>query len=127
MARCAQRRQTGGCTLTTRSSFTSHVNARLSNTRMPMCTLSRHQPSGGQSHSSSHQQLAKSTRLSSSCKTDRSSLSNKISRSSSSKTYSSICSKSRASLRFMTTMTLKTSFMSTAIGALNTNTSLSTL
>jgi hypothetical protein len=30
-------------------------------------------------------------------------------------------------LRFMTTMTLKTSFMSTAIGALSTNTSLSTL
>ncbi len=47
MARCAQRRQIGGCTSIARSSFTSRVDTRLSSTRMPMCTLNRRRPSGG--------------------------------------------------------------------------------
>ncbi len=111
-ARCAQRRQTNGLISTTHSNSTPRVDARLLSTQMPMCTSSHHRLSGGQSCSPSRRRSARSTKLLSNCRTDRSSSSNKF----------------KASSRSMTTkQTLKTSFMLMAIGVLSTSTSSSTL
>ncbi len=52
-ARCAQRRQTDGLISIAHSSSTSHVDARLLSTQMPMRTSSHHRLSGGQSRSPS--------------------------------------------------------------------------
>ncbi len=127
-ARCAQRRQTNGLISTTHSNSTPRVDARLLSTQMPMCTSSHHRLSGGQSCSPSRRRSARSTKLLSNCRTDRSSSSNRRSRLSSSRTCWSVCSKFKASSRSMTTkQTLKTSFMLMAIGVLSTSTSSSTL
>ncbi len=127
-ARCAQRRQIDGLISTAHSSSTSRIDARLLSTQMPMCTSSHHRLSGGQSRSLSRRRSTRSTKLLSSCRTDRSSSSNKRSRLSSSRTCSLVCSKLKASSRSMTTkQTLKTSFMLMAIGVLSTSTSSSTL
>ncbi len=128
IVKCAQRRQISGRTFTAHSSFTFHADAKLSNTRTPMCTSNCRRPSGGWSCLPSHRQSMRSTRPSSSCITDSSSSSSRRSRLGSSTTYWSICSKSRASWRsMMTKRTLKTISMSMAIGTLSTGTSSSTL
>ncbi len=122
--RCAQRRRIGGCTSMTCSSSTFHIDAKSSSTWMPMHTSSCCRPNGGRSCSSSHCWSVRSTRLSSSCRTDHSSSSNRRSRSSSSRTYWPVCSKLKASSKsMMTKRTLKTSSTLMTIGVLSTNTS----
>ncbi len=86
-----QRRQIGGCTSMARSSSTSCVGARSSNTWTPMCTSNRCRPSGGQSCLSLCWQSTRSTRPLSSCRTDRSSSSHRRSSSGSSRTYWLVC------------------------------------